>query len=142
MPAKFDEWKENLGLEYWAAVDGVKMLSENIEHVAWYMRSASAIEHLEKEGHNPNYISSAEFDVSRLQLSNDMNTIIEASDILIFAIPSVFLEGELKKLTASLSNKIVFSAIKGIVPESGLIVGEHFHDVYEIPFKNIGVLPC
>ena len=122
----------------------VKMLSENIEHVAWYMRSASAIEHLEKEGHNPNYISSAEFDVSRLQLSNDMNTIIEASDILIFAIPSVFLEGELKKLTASLSNKIVFSAIKGIVPESGLIVGEHFHDVYEIPFKNIGVItgPC
>ncbi|MEM7485906.1 MAG: NAD(P)H-dependent glycerol-3-phosphate dehydrogenase [Bacteroidota bacterium] len=122
----------------------VKMLSENLEHVAWYMRSASAIEHLEKEGHNPNYISSAEFDVSRLQLSNDMNTIIEASDILIFAIPSVFLEGELKKLTASLSNKIVFSAIKGIVPESGLIVGEHFHDVYEIPFKNIGVItgPC
>ncbi|UII77885.1 NAD(P)-binding domain-containing protein [Flagellimonas sp. HMM57] len=122
----------------------VKMLSENLENVAWYMRSVSAIEHLEREGHNPNYISSAEFDVSRLQLSNDMNTIIEASDILIFAIPSAFLESELKKLTASFEDKIVFSAIKGIVPESGLIVGEHFHDIYQIPFKNIGVItgPC
>ena len=38
----------------------------------------------------------------------------------------------------------MFSAIKGIVPESGLIVGEHFHINHQIPFKNIGVItgPC
>ncbi len=122
----------------------VKMLSENLEQVAWYMRSESAIGHIETENHNPNYLSSVEFDVSRLQLSNNINTIVDASDVLIFAIPSAFLEGELKKLFASLTDKIIFSAIKGIVPESGLIVGEHFHDMYQIPFKNIGVLtgPC
>ncbi len=122
----------------------VKMLSENLENVGWYMRSASAIRHLKKEGHNPNYISSAEFDVSKLQLSDNINTIIDASDVLIFVIPSAFLENELKNLKVSLDGKIVFSAIKGIVPESGLIVGEHFHNVYQIPFKNIGVItgPC
>ncbi|AWX44302.1 Glycerol-3-phosphate dehydrogenase (NAD(P)(+)) [Flagellimonas maritima] len=122
----------------------VKMLSENLENVGWYMRSASAIRHLKKEGHNPNYISSAEFDVSKLQLSDNINTIIDASDVLIFVIPSAFLENELKNIKVSLDGKIVFSAIKGIVPESGLIVGEHFHNVYQIPFKNIGVItgPC
>lgn len=122
----------------------VKMLSENQEQVSWYMRSDSAIRHLEKESHNPNYLSSVEFDVSRLQLSSDMNTVVAASDVLIFAIPSAFLEVELQQLSTSLSDKIIFSAIKGIVPESGLIVGEHFHDEYQIPFKNIGVLtgPC
>jgi glycerol-3-phosphate dehydrogenase (NAD(P)+) len=64
--------------------------------------------------------------------------------VLIFAIPSAFLESELQNLTASLKDKIIFSAIKGIVPESGLIVGEHFHEKYNIPFENIGVLtgPC
>ena len=43
-----------------------------------------------------------------------------------------------------MKDKIIFSAIKGIVPESGLIVGEHFHNTYEIPFENIGVItgPC
>ncbi|WP_136466518.1 NAD(P)H-dependent glycerol-3-phosphate dehydrogenase [Flagellimonas onchidii] len=122
----------------------VKMLSENLDNVAWYMRSVYVIEHLKNEGHNPNYISSAEFDVSKLQLNNEINEVVENSDVLIFAIPSAFLEGELEKLTSSLEGKIIFSAIKGIVPESGLIVGEHFHDIYQIPFENIGVItgPC
>jgi glycerol-3-phosphate dehydrogenase (NAD(P)+) len=122
----------------------VKMLSENLEHISWYMRNESAIRHLKAEGHNPNYISSVQFDVSKLLLRNDINEVVNSSDVLIFAIPSAFLENELQRLTVSLSDKIIFSAIKGIVPESGLIVGEHFHDHYQIPFKNIGVLtgPC
>jgi glycerol-3-phosphate dehydrogenase (NAD(P)+) len=51
---------------------------------------------------------------------------------------------ELKNLKESLKHKIIFSAIKGIVPETGLIVGEHFHNTYNIPFENIGVItgPC
>lgn len=122
----------------------VKMLLENLDSVGWYMRSDSAIRHIKKEGHNPNYLGSVEFEVEQLHLSHDINEIVEASDILIFAIPSAFLESELSKLTLSLKDKIVFSAIKGIVPETGLIVGEHFHEHYDIPFENIGVLtgPC
>ncbi|WP_108422461.1 NAD(P)H-dependent glycerol-3-phosphate dehydrogenase [Flagellimonas amoyensis] len=122
----------------------VKMLLENLDSVGWYMRSDSAIRYIKKEGHNPNYLGSVEFEVEQLHLSHDINEIVEASDVLIFAIPSAFLESELSKLTLSLKDKIVFSAIKGIVPETGLIVGEHFHEHYGIPFENIGVLtgPC
>lgn len=122
----------------------VKMLLENLDSVGWYMRSDSAIRYIKKEGHNPNYLGSVEFEVEQLRLSHDINEIVEASDVLIFAIPSAFLESELSKLTLSLKDKIVFSAIKGIVPETGLIVGEHFHEHYGIPFENIGVLtgPC
>ena len=59
-------------------------------------------------------------------------------------VPSAFLSKELESLTESLEGKIIFSAIKGIVPESSLIVGEHFHTKYNIPFENIGVItgPC
>ncbi|MHA7829711.1 MAG: NAD(P)H-dependent glycerol-3-phosphate dehydrogenase [Flagellimonas sp.] len=122
----------------------VKMLTENLDEVNWYMRSDSAIRHIKKEWHNPNYLSSVEFDVDQLVMSHDINEVVEASDVLIFAIPSAFLERELQNLTASLKDKIIFSAIKGIVPESGRIVGEHFNEKYEIPFENIGVItgPC
>src|SRR6056297_2461611 len=122
----------------------VKMLTENLDQVNWYMRSDSAIRHIKKEWHNPNYLSSVEFDVDQLAMSHDINEVVEASDVLIFAIPSAFLERELQNLTASLKDKIIFSAIKGIVPESGRIVGEHFNEKYEIPFENIGVItgPC
>ncbi|TDT42012.1 glycerol-3-phosphate dehydrogenase (NAD(P)+) [Maribacter spongiicola] len=132
-----------LGGGSWATAI-VKMLTNNQEKVGWYMRNTDAIEHIKTQKHNPNYLTSVEFKTEQLDLSNDINKAVNNADVLIFAIPSAFLVGELEKLTVSLKDKIIFSAIKGIVPESGLIVGEHFHNVYEIPFDHIGVItgPC
>jgi glycerol-3-phosphate dehydrogenase (NAD(P)+) len=132
-----------LGGGSWATAI-VKMLTENQHNIGWYMRSKDAIVHIEKYKHNPNYLSSVEFHTKLLELSDDINSTVAAADILIFAIPSAFLNAELQKMTVSLKDKIVFSAIKGIVPETGLIVGEHFHKQYGVPFENIGVLtgPC
>ena len=132
-----------LGGGSWATAI-VKMLCENLETVGWYMRSTYAAEHINLNKHNPNYLSSAELHPSQLDLSNDINKVVSNYDILIFAIPSAFLTLELEKLTESLERKIVFSAIKGIVPETGLIVGEHFYEKYNVPYKNIGVItgPC
>lgn len=121
-----------------------KMLCENQEKIAWYMRSTYALEHLKHQKHNPNYLSSVAFDTNKLQLTNDINEAIKFADIIVFAIPSAFLKDELEKMTESLDGKIIFSAIKGIVPETSLIVGEHFHKIYNIPYENIGVItgPC
>ena len=122
----------------------VKMLIENIDTIGWYMRSNLAIEHIKENEHNPNYLQSAELKARQLDLSSDINYTIENYDVLIFAIPSAFLMSELKKRTVSLEGKIIFSAIKGIVPETGLIIGEHFNKEYNIPLENIGVItgPC
>jgi glycerol-3-phosphate dehydrogenase (NAD(P)+) len=121
-----------------------KMLCVNLPEIAWYMRSESAIDHLKTQKHNPNYLSSVEFDTSKLRLTSDINEAVAFADYLIFAIPSAFLSAELAKLTESLKDKVIFSAIKGIVPETFLIVGEHFHQKFDIPFENIGVItgPC
>ena len=121
-----------------------KMLCVNLPQIAWYMRNESAVENIKTLKHNPNYLSSVEFDNSKLFLTTDINQAVAYADYLIFAIPSAFLGSELKKLTISLQDKIIFSAIKGIVPETSLIVGEHFNKIYHIPFENIGVItgPC
>ena len=121
-----------------------KMLCVNLSEISWYMRNDAAIEHIQKYKHNPNYLSSVEFDTNKLKLTNNINEAIEYADYVIFAIPSAFLDAELKNMTVSLSDKIIFSAIKGIVPETSLIVGEHFHIQYDIPYYNIGVItgPC
>ena len=122
----------------------VKMLCENLEEVGWYMRSTSTVNHIKKHGNNPNYLSSVEFKLDQLRLSNDIDEMASWADYLIFVIPSAFLHQELEKLTVSLENKVVFSAIKGIVPETSLIVGDHFNTYYKVPFNNIGVIsgPC
>ncbi|MEM6687353.1 MAG: NAD(P)H-dependent glycerol-3-phosphate dehydrogenase [Bacteroidota bacterium] len=122
----------------------VKMLCENLDEVGWYMRSVYTKEHLLKEQHNPSYLSSVEFHTEKLKLSNDFDEIASYADVLIFVIPSAFIYNELQKLSIDIKDKIVVSAVKGIIPESGLLVGEHFHDIYTIPFENIAVIagPC
>jgi len=122
----------------------VKMLCENLNEVGWYMRSNYIIEHIKQNKHNPNYLSSAYFDPHKLYFSEDINEIINYADYLIFAVPSAFVQAELDKIKVSLDGKVIFSAIKGIVPETGLIVGEHFHEKMKVPFENIGVItgPC
>jgi glycerol-3-phosphate dehydrogenase (NAD(P)+) len=110
-----------------------KMLCVNLSEVAWYMRNTDAVEYLKKYHHNPNYLSSVAFDTKKLRLTSDINEAVAYADYIIFAIPSAFLNG-----------KVIFSAIKGIVPETSLIVGEHFNKTYGIPLENIGVItgPC
>ena len=122
----------------------VKMLSENLETIGWYMRNEQAIEHIKENDHNPNYLRAADIFASQLDLSSDINYIAKNYDVLIFVIPSAFLTSELKKLETSLDHKIIVSAIKGIVPETGLIIGEHFNKEYNIPLENIAVItgPC
>jgi glycerol-3-phosphate dehydrogenase (NAD(P)+) len=132
-----------LGGGSWATAI-VKMLSENLDTIGWYMRNEQAIEHIKENDHNPNYLRSADIFARQLDLSSNINYIVENYDVLIFAIPSAFLTSELKKLETSLDHKIIVSAIKGIVPETGLIIGEHFNKKYNIPLENIAVItgPC
>ncbi len=122
----------------------VKMLSENLDEIGWYMRSVYTKEHLLKEQHNPNYLSSVEFHLDQLKLSNDINEMATYADVLIFVIPSAFIYSELEKITTDISQKTIVSAVKGIIPETGLLVGEHFHKSYTIPYNNIAVIagPC
>lgn len=122
----------------------VKILTESLDQVYWYMRNEDAIHHIKTEHYNPNYLSSVKFDTKQLILTSDINEAVSSADYLIFVIPSAFLFAELGKMNVSLEGKVIYSAIKGIVPESGLIVGEHFHKKYDIPYNQIGVItgPC
>lgn len=132
-----------LGGGSWATAI-VKMLMENLDSIGWYMRNEQAIEYIKENDHNPKYLRSAELDSEKLDLSSDINFMVANYDVLIFAIPSAFLTKELSKLTEPIENKTIFSAIKGIVPETGLIIGEHFNQKYNIDLENIGVItgPC
>ena len=132
-----------LGGGSWATAI-VKMLTENLDEIGWYMRSVYAVEYIKKNGNNPNYLSSVSFNTSKLKISNDINEIVAYADYLIVVIPSAFLYSELQKLTLPLKDKVIVSAIKGIVPESSLIVGDHFYTHHNIPFKDIVVItgPC
>ena len=122
----------------------VKMLCENQEQVHWWIRSEETINDIKNNKHNPNYLQDVTFDISQLCLTSDINQIVADSDIIILAIPSIYIKQSFEKLTLDLKDKIIFSAVKGIVPEDNMILGDFLHIKYRVPYENIGVIsgPC
>lgn len=122
----------------------IKILTANIDKVCWYMRNEQAIEHIRATKHNPNYLSDVHLNVTKLYLTSSLDEAVAFSDYIILCIPSAFLSDELEKLTLPLSDKNIFSAIKGIEPKSGMIVGEYLQKVHCVPDNQIGVVagPC
>ena len=132
-----------LGSGSWATALA-KILCENQIKINWYIRKPSNIEYLKVHHHNKNYLSSVTFDVEKLNLSDDINAVVNQSDVLIIAIPSAFLKSALDQVKVSFKDKIIFNAVKGIIPESQKLVGEHFHDILNLDLNQIGVIsgPC
>ncbi|MFZ1686074.1 MAG: NAD(P)H-dependent glycerol-3-phosphate dehydrogenase [Flavobacteriales bacterium] len=123
----------------------VKLLTSTQQRVGWWVRRKETIAHIKKYGHNPDYISAAQFDVDRLAMNEDIHAVVKGADTLIIAVPSAFLKGALDQLDKSeLAGKTVFSAVKGIVPETNQIVGEYLFDHWGVAKQNFGVIcgPC
>ena len=118
----------------------VKMLSENCDKIFWYSRNDIQIKEIIKTKKNPKYLKDLEIDTDKISISSDLNLIIDNSDILIIAIPSPYIEKSLNKHKTALASKIIFSGSKGVIPESHLVITEHLHKQYNIPYENLGIL--
>jgi len=131
-----------LGSGSWATAL-MKILTENLDEVYWYVRSYT-LEHLKLHQHNPKYLQQVMFDLDKIRLTNDINEVVRSADTIIIAIPSAFVKSELDSIEEPLHNKIVFSAVKGIVPESLLILSDHLKQHHNVTEKNLGVIagPC
>jgi len=122
-----------------------KLVSENTKELIWWMRNEESINHLKKFSHNPKYLQSASFEMSNIELSSNLPELISKAEILIIAIPSAFIHNTLKSLPKELlKGKVIFSALKGMIPEYNMIPARYFHKHFEVPYENIGIIcgPC
>ena len=123
----------------------VKILSNSPVSITWWLRSEEAVKHIAEHRHNPVYLSDVEIDLNKVKPVTGLQEAVDGAAIIILAVPSAFLKQTLSALRpGSFQGKIVFSAIKGIVPEDLLIVGDFMHRNYHVPVSQIGVItgPC
>jgi glycerol-3-phosphate dehydrogenase (NAD(P)+) len=123
----------------------VKLLCNSQSSVLWWMRNEEAINHIKQFGHNPNYIQSIEFDLEKLTVTSNLQAVVDACDYIVVAIPSAFLHETFNTCEVrGLENKVLFSAVKGIVNEFDSIPARYFHKLYQVPYENIGIIcgPC
>lgn len=114
-----------------------KIVVDHTHHIGWYMRRDDRIADFLKLGHNPAYLTGLHFDTDEIDFSSDINAIVRRYDTLIFVTPSPYLKDHLKKLTTDLSQKIIVTAIKGIVPEEDVVCSEYFHNRYHVPYRQL-----
>lgn len=123
----------------------VKILCNNVESVNWYMRNDDAVRHIIKFRHNPNYLQSVEFDLNKINVSTNLIEMIKPADIVIIATPSAFLVKLFENFPKELiQGKVVFSAVKGIIPEYHSIPARFIHKTFDVPYDTIGIIsgPC
>ncbi len=123
----------------------VKILCNNLPVVNWWMRNDDAVDHIINYKHNPNYLRSVEFDLSKINVSSDLESIIGNADIIIIATPSAFLVKIFENFPKELfKDKVVFSAVKGIIPEYNAIPARFIHKTFGTPYDKIGIIcgPC
>ena len=109
------------------------------------MRSQEAIAHIQQFGHNPKYLQSVAFDTKQLVLSTDLESTLNAVDWVIIATPAAFLEEAFAGIGEShFANKVVFSAVKGIIPTFNAIPARFIHKSFGVPYDHIGIIsgPC
>ena len=110
----------------------IKVLTMNELSVGWYVRNPEVFESLQNEGRNCRYLSDLEFDMNRIRLSDDVNKTVNNADIIFLVTPAAYLKRYLSELTVPLKDKLVVSAIKGIVPDENQFVTDYLKKTYSL----------
>lgn len=122
-----------------------KILTDNGQTINWWNRSEAAIKQFHLRHHNPQYLQTARFDISKLSLTTEVTEVIHNSDVILIAIPSAYVDEVLNQLDKRIfKNKKIISAIKGILPGHNELLNDYLKERFAFPLSDyFAVLgPC
>ncbi|MCM1369578.1 MAG: NAD(P)-binding domain-containing protein [Candidatus Amulumruptor caecigallinarius] len=121
-----------------------KLLLLNCDRITWFVHNPDRIDEFIRLGHNPVYLSDVSFDPMRINFTSDINEVCRRADTMVVVVPSPYLKSTLDMITEDISQKNIVSAVKGIVPDSNMIVTEYFKSHFNCGENNMLVIggPC
>ena len=122
-----------------------KMLTDNGNTIHWWMRNESSVAHLQQKHHNPHYLTSVSFAPEHILPTTDLQKVIGACDTLVICVPSAFILDVLQSLPKdALQNKVIISAIKGILPEQYVLLNDYLVTAFNVPLQQYVAItgPC
>jgi glycerol-3-phosphate dehydrogenase (NAD(P)+) len=123
----------------------VKIFSENNVKISWWLRAKEDVDHIRQHQTNPNYLSEIQINLKKVKPTTDLKKAIEDSSIVVLAVPAAFIKDVLLKLSPSaFKDKIIVSAIKGMIPEDNILVTEYVSGYFKVGSQCIAVIagPC
>lgn len=129
-----------IGSGTWATAI-VKILSETLPSLYWWVREPEIVESVQNTGRNPLYLSSVIINPKQVKISNDLLKIVSKVDIIVLVIPSAYLHNTISELTIKdFENKRVISAIKGVVPERMEFITSYLMHYYNVSSDCLGII--
>ena len=130
-----------IGSGSWATAI-IKILQENSpQKVNWWARSKEVADGVASTGRNPRHLSDVQLDPSRLWVSDNLQSVVNASDVLLLAIPSAYIDNVLSLLpTEAMRGKRIISAIKGTLPDCCMSISQYVEQHFGVEPDNICVI--
>jgi len=121
----------------------MKMISDGGRPVKWWIRNPEKATYIQEYLHNPDYLSSVEVHPNWVTICNDLQELVNTCETIILAIPSAFLHQGLQGITLPIGHTYV-SAIKGIEPNTQLVMAKYLEVHHHIPSDQIAMItgPC
>ena len=122
-----------------------KILTDNGNDIHWWVRNAETIQYIQKRKHNPHYLSAAYFNQAQLQLTDNVQDLVAAVDVIVVAVPSAYVSSIFEGIDANLlKGKKIVSAVKGILPDHNVLLNQYLHTNFNFPLDHYFTLlgPC
>ena len=118
----------------------VSLVAKKI-NVIWWIRRESQINQIKKKGRNTRYLPNCKLNTSNIQLTNEKKMIFSA-DLIIVATPSEFLDDIFSSESKQLENKIIVSAVKGVIPQINQTPQQYFKELNSTISYGVISGPC
>ena len=106
-----------------------KILTDNGHTVHWWVRNSTSLSHIQNRHHNPNYLTSVRFLPEMIRLTDNLQEVVESCNDIIVCVPSAYVQGVIESIDKNLwKGKNIISAIKGILPDSNLLLNDYLAD--------------
>jgi len=117
-----------------------KILNDNGYMVHWYVHEQSVADAINATGKNPHYLKEVSLKTDLIKASVSLKDTLTEVDIVLLVVPSAYVHNLLKDRPLLLKDRVVFSAIKGIVPETGQVIQDYLMTHCNVLADTFGVI--
>ena len=117
-----------------------KILNDNGYVVHWYVHEQSVADAINATGKNPHYLKEVSLKTELIKASVSLKDTLTEVDIVLLVVPSAYVHNLLKDRPLLLKDRVVFSAIKGIVPETGQVIQDYLMTHCNVLADTFGVI--
>ena len=103
----------------------VSILTRKTE-IFWWVRRESQINQIIKKSRNTRYLPNCLLNTDKINLTSNLDLAIDSTNFIIIATPSEYLNTLFDNKADKLKNKIIISAVKGVITKSNLTPQKYF----------------